>query len=85
MTTTALLPVRRLFVAAILIAGAASAAAQDAVLAQESLKQLSIEQLGDVVVTSVSKEPEAVRETAAAISSSVGFSLIVARSTKPSK
>ena len=43
------------------------AEAQQMAFAQDALKRLSIEQLGDLVVTSVSKEPEAVWQTAAAI------------------
>ena len=39
----------------------------DIALAQDALKRLSLEELGNVIVTSVSKEPEAVWNTAAAI------------------
>ena len=41
--------------------------AQDAQAPAENLKQLSLEQLGDVEVTTVSKEPEKVQQTPAAV------------------
>ncbi|HEX5473409.1 MAG TPA: TonB-dependent receptor [Vicinamibacterales bacterium] len=60
---------RSLFVAGLLVAGAAAPvrAAAPAQPTDEQLKRLSLEELGNIVVTSVTKQPEAVWATPAAI------------------